>query len=40
VEVVSFLLLLKKASVDNNNNNIKCTEYEWGTGWRDLENKK
>jgi hypothetical protein len=28
VEIVSFLLL-KKAGV---NNNIKCVEYEWGTG--------
>jgi hypothetical protein len=28
VEIVTFLLL-KKSSVDNN---IKCAEYEWGTG--------
>jgi hypothetical protein len=28
VEIISFLLL-KKASVDNN---IKCADYEWGTG--------
>jgi hypothetical protein len=31
VEIISFLLL-KKASVDNN---IKCTEYKWGTGYYD-----
>jgi hypothetical protein len=36
VEIISFLLL-KKTSIDNN---IKCAEYKWGTGWRDLENKK
>jgi hypothetical protein len=35
VEIVSFLLL-KKASVDNN---IKCAEYEWGTGEEDLKKK-
>jgi hypothetical protein len=31
VEIISFLLL-KKASF---NNNIKCAEYEWGTGYKD-----
>jgi hypothetical protein len=31
VEIISFLLL-RKTSVENN---IRCTEYEWGTGFYD-----
>jgi hypothetical protein len=33
----SEFLLLPKASVDNN---IKCTEYKWGTGEEDLKKNK
>jgi hypothetical protein len=36
VEIISFLHL-RKGSVDNN---IKCVEYEWGTGKEDLKKKK
>jgi hypothetical protein len=31
VEMISFLLLKKSSD----NNNIKCAEYEWGTGFWD-----
>jgi hypothetical protein len=35
VEIISFLLL-RKGSVDDN---IKCAEYQWGTGEEDLKEK-
>jgi hypothetical protein len=35
IKIISFLLL-RKSSVDSN---IKCFEYEWGTGYWDKKNK-